>query len=105
MVVTIEHGAGIGATAVPGQVRQGRLGRFGPLLFLAQFGWTLPGAASGTLLQAVSAEISPTDKVGFYATATTIGAVLAVLTMIVAGALSARTRCRFGPRRPWVVWG
>lgn len=90
--------------AAPGGGLQ-RLGRFGPLFFIAQLGWAIPGATSSTLLQALSAQIQPSDKLALYATIQTVGAVLATVSMIVAGALSDRTRSRFGQRKPWIIGG
>jgi MFS family permease len=82
-----------------------KLGRFGPLLLIAQLGWSLPNTAAGTLLQAASADIAPDNKIAFYATMSTVGACLAVVAIILGGALSDRTHSRFGKRVPWVVGG
>lgn len=63
------------------------------------------GAACGTLLAALAAEVKPEDKVDFLALLTTTGAIAAVICMITAGTLSDRTRSRFGPRNPWIIGG
>ncbi|NYE95905.1 MFS family permease [Psychromicrobium silvestre] len=82
-----------------------RLGRFVPLLLAAQLGWSIPNNAASALLQAGSSTIAPNDKIGFYATMSTIGAILAVVAIILGGALSDRTRTRFGKRIPWIIGG
>jgi MFS family permease len=83
----------------------GRLGRLGPLLAVINIGWALPSAAGGTLLQALLAQQRGADKVGSLAVLTTIGAVIAVVSTVVAGAWSDRTRSRFGRRSPWILGG
>jgi MFS family permease len=85
--------------------RSTRLGRLGPLLWLVHLGWALPSAAGGTLLQALIADQRGTGKVGSFAVIITIGAVVAVVSTVVAGALSDRTRSRFGRRNPWILGG
>lgn len=92
-----------GSTGIP--VRTGSLGRFWGIIFTAQLGWSLPGAAQGILVQSLAARIAPTDKVALYATATTTGAVFAVIAIVLAGALSDRTTGRLGARVPWIVGG
>jgi MFS family permease len=82
-----------------------RLGRLGPLLLLNHAGWALPSTAAGTLLQALLAEERPGSKVASYAVITSVGAAAAVLSTVVAGALSDRTRSRFGRRNPWILGG
>lgn len=39
-----------------------RLGRLGPLLLLGQLAWAAPGAASGTLLAALLAGVTPRTR-------------------------------------------
>lgn len=82
-----------------------KLGRFVPLLLVAGAGWTVANSAAGTLLQAASHQFVPGDPVGFYSVLSTAGAVFACLATVFAGALSDRTRSRFGRRVPWIVLG
>jgi Na+/melibiose symporter-like transporter len=49
--------------------------------------------------------VSPTYKILLVGAATAMGGVLAVTVPIAAGALSDRTRSRFGPRLPWIAGG
>ncbi|MHA6761219.1 MFS transporter [Streptacidiphilus sp. PAMC 29251] len=98
-IVAVESGP----AAVP--AAPARLGRLGPLLFAGHAAWALPSTAAGTLLQALLADERPGSKVASYAVLTTVGAGSAVLTTIVAGALSDRTRSRFGRRNPWILGG
>ncbi|MEK0098868.1 MFS transporter [Streptomyces sp. A475] len=81
------------------------LKRLGPLLFLANFSWMLPVGVSGTLVPALLAQIDAANKVALYGTLTSVGAVAALLSNICFGALSDRTRSRFGSRNPWIVCG
>ncbi|MYT73488.1 MULTISPECIES: MFS transporter [unclassified Streptomyces] len=72
-------------------------------LFIGAFGLSLANHGVSTLLQAASKSIAPDDPIGFYATLTTFGAVASVLAIVFAGALSDRTRSRFGRRIPWLA--
>ncbi|MFD8568037.1 MFS transporter [Streptomyces sp. NPDC059639] len=72
-------------------------------LFIGSFGLSLANHAVSTLLQAAAKDIAPGDPLGFYATLTTFGAVASVLAIVFAGALSDRTRSRFGRRIPWLA--
>jgi MFS family permease len=105
-----DNDAGTTATTIPAAPRPAehritRLGRFGPAFLGLQLGWALPSAAGGTLLQALLAEQHGTAKVDLLAVITTIGAVIAVISTVVAGAWSDRTRSRFGRRNPWILGG
>ena len=82
-----------------------KLGRLGPLLFLAHAGWMLPFAAAGTLAQALMTDLDPARKVALYATLATAGSLTSMVATIVFGTLSDRTRSRFGKRNPWIVSG
>lgn len=82
-----------------------KLGRLGPLLFLAHAGWMLPFAAAGTLVQALMTDLDPARKVALYATLATAGSLTSMVATIVFGTLSDRTRSRFGKRNPWIVSG
>lgn len=86
-------------------VPQTKVGRFGPIMLVGQFGWATLGAAAGTLLAALAADVRPEHKVDFLALITSTGAVASVLCIIIAGALSDRTRTRIGPRNPWIIGG
>lgn len=80
-------------------------GRLGAVMFIGQLGWATVGAACGTLLAALAAEVKPEDKVDLLALFTTTGAIAAVSCMILAGTLSDRTRSKLGPRNPWIIGG
>lgn len=82
-----------------------RLGRLGPLLFMAHAGWMLPFAAAGTLVQSLMTELDPVRKVTLYATLAALGALTSMIATIVFGTLSDRTRSRFGRRNPWIASG
>ena len=82
-----------------------RLGRLGPLLFLAHAGWMLPFSAAGALIPALMAEIDPGQKVALYATLAAAGSIASMIATIVFGALSDRARTRFGRRNPWIASG
>lgn len=82
-----------------------RLGRLGPLLFLAHAGWMLPFAAAGTLVQALMTDLDPVRKVALYATLAAAGSLTSMVATIAFGTLSDRTRSRFGRRNPWMVSG
>jgi MFS family permease len=75
------------------------------LLALGNFAWAMPSAAAGTLLQALLAAHSETTKVADYALVSSIGAATAMVVTVTAGALSDRTRSRWGRRSPWMVGG
>ncbi|MDT0310373.1 MFS transporter [Streptomyces sp. DSM 44917] len=109
--VSVEAAAGVSADAaaaepqVPAGGPARRLGRLGPLLLTGHVAWALPSAASGTLIQALLEDQRPGSKVASYAVLTAVGAVAAVTSTVVAGALSDRTRSRFGRRNPWILGG
>ncbi len=108
-------GTEVGTSAVPMSLTQygergvdqkrTKLGVFGPLLFGANLAWSSATGASGVLLQALFAEIAPHDKISLYATMGTIAAIAATIAGITAGALSDRTRSRWGARLPWILMG
>jgi len=82
-----------------------KLGRLGILFLLFQLGWSTTNTAAGNYLQAYAEVVSPGDKVGFYSVAASVGALLAAVAIIFAGALSDRTRTRVGKRVPWIIGG
>jgi MFS family permease len=63
------------------------------------------GASSAVLLPARLAEIDPAGKVGALTAVTIGGAVVALGANLVFGALSDRTRTRWGRRNPWILGG
>jgi len=81
----------------------GKLGFLGPLYLIGQLGWAIPAAAGSVLMQALSAQVAPDDKVAFYTTVSVIGAVASTLATVVGGILSDRTRTRLGKRIPWLI--
>jgi len=80
-----------------------KLGRLGPMFLVGQLGWAIPGAAAGTLLQAVSAQLDPAHKIAIYSTFAVIGAITSALGTVIGGTLSDRTRSRLGKRSPWLI--
>lgn len=81
------------------------LGIIGPLVLVFNLGWSATNNAGGAYLQAASDAIAPGDPIGFYTTASTVGALLAAVTIVITGTLSDRTRSRFGKRAPWIAGG
>ncbi|MFT4284025.1 MAG: MFS transporter [Protaetiibacter sp.] len=76
--------------------------------------WMLPanvsifilwGAIPGLLLALQVAAVDEANKVANLALVTTVGALAAMIAQPVAGAISDRTRSRFGRRAPWMVAG
>jgi MFS family permease len=63
------------------------------------------GAVPGVLLPTQVAALDPANKVANLAIVTTIGALAAMIAQPVAGAISDRTRSRFGRRAQWIVAG
>ena len=80
-----------------------KLGRLGPFLLIGQLGWAIPGSASAVLLQAICADLAPTNKVAVYTVFAIAGAVTSALGTVVGGMLSDHTRSRFGKRSPWLI--
>ncbi|SIS09071.1 MFS transporter [Microbacterium sp. RURRCA19A] len=68
--------------------------------------WLGPFVAGMTVfIPAQLEQIAPDQKVGLVALISTIGAVVAFVSNIFFGALSDRTRSRFGRRAPWMIFG
>lgn len=63
------------------------------------------GASSTVLLPARLAQLDPAGKVGALTAVTVVGALVALVANLVFGALSDRTRSRWGRRNPWVLGG
>jgi MFS family permease len=91
--------------AAPPRPRTG-LVRVAVGLFLGTVGYMLPfSAASTVLLPARIADLDPEHKVGLLAVLTAVAAVAGLVANVVFGALSDRTRTRYGARTPWIVGG
>ena len=77
-----------------------------PLLVVAAFGLYLASLAPPIITLAIRiAGLDPTGKTVALSTVVLIGAVVSIVSLPVCGALSDRTRSRFGRRRPWLVGG
>ncbi|WP_423494248.1 MFS transporter [Microbacterium esteraromaticum] len=76
-----------------------------PLLAVTHATWMLTAGVSGVLVPAIIADIDESQKVAAYGLITAIAAVVALLSNIVFGAASDRTRWRWGRRRPWIIGG
>jgi len=59
----------------------------------------------GVLVPARIAEIAPHDKASIVALMSTTAMIVSTIANIVEGALSDRTRSRFGRRTPWLIFG
>ena len=92
--------AGSAAPPVDSRVLRRLMACIGP----AQLGIALVwGAVPGTLLALqVQRTVGEDAKVGTLAVVTTVGALVAMAAQPVAGAVSDRTRSRFGRRGPWM---
>ncbi|MEU7665493.1 MFS transporter [Streptomyces lincolnensis] len=81
-----------------------RLGRLLAFVFPATTAmYALFNGIGVILLPAQVADLAPGSKVGVLALLTTLGAVASMLALPAGGALSDRTRSRFGRRAPWLV--
>lgn len=77
-----------------------------PLLVLAAFGLYLASLTPPIITLAVRiAGIDPEGKTVALSTVILIGAVVSIAALPLCGALSDRSRSRFGRRRPWLVGG
>ncbi|MEV4411440.1 MFS transporter [Catellatospora sp. NPDC049609] len=90
-------------TLAPPRVRSGSVlsSIFVTLLAYAM----LQGGVNGILIPAQLAEIAPDRKVELLGLISAVGSVVVMLANPLLGALSDRTRSRFGRRTPWVVLG
>lgn len=80
--------------------------RLGPALFLGAATWIAPFVALNTvLIPALLSEIAPSQKVALLAVLSAAGAIVGLFANILFGALSDRTRSRFGKRAPWMIVG
>src|SRR6478609_5841459 len=77
-----------------------------PLLVVAAFGLYLASLTPVIITLAIRiAGLDPSGKTVALSTVVLIGAVVSIVSLPVCGALSDRTRSRFGRRRPWLVGG
>jgi len=107
-----EPGAALAAEGIADLNSDERVKIRGPLRKLLL--WLLPanlgvfilwGAIPGVLLPLQITAVDEANKVANLALVTTIGALAAMIAQPVAGAISDRTRSRFGRRAPWMVGG
>ncbi|RJL23267.1 MFS transporter [Bailinhaonella thermotolerans] len=101
-----------GASVIDGTM-EGKTPIRGPLRRL--LAWVLPanmsiylvwGAVPSVLMALqVQRSLGEEDKAANLAIITTVGAIASVLTQPIAGAISDRTRSRFGRRAPWLIFG
>ncbi|MFF1359549.1 MFS transporter [Streptomyces sp. NPDC058297] len=61
------------------------------------------GAPAGVLIAIQVAELAPADKVEVFGLISAVSALAGALVTPIGGALSDRTRSRFGKRAPWIV--
>ncbi|MFJ3712663.1 MFS transporter [Streptomyces sp. NPDC090053] len=95
--------AGSAAPPVDGRALRRLMACIGPANLGIALVW---GAVPGTLLALqVQRTVGEDAKVGMLAVVTTVGALVAMVAQPVAGAVSDRTRSRFGRRGPWIVAG
>ncbi|ELP64624.1 MFS transporter [Streptomyces turgidiscabies] len=81
-----------------------RLGRLLAFAFPATTAmYAVFNAIGAILLPAQVARLAPDSKVGVLALLTTLGAVASMIALPTGGAVSDRTRSRFGRRAPWLV--
>lgn len=82
------------------------LGRLLPGLVIGPASWLGPYIASSSLfLPAMIQELDEAHKVEMVALFATLAMIVAAISNMVAGALSDRTRSRFGQRTPWILGG
>ena len=77
-----------------------------PVLILAAFGLYLASLAPAIITLAIRITgVDPEGKTVALSTVVLVGALVQILALPLCGALSDRTRGRFGRRRPWLVGG
>lgn len=82
------------------------LKRLIPALIIGPGSWLGPYIVMNSLfLPSLIQELDPANKVNTVALFATAGMIVAAVSNMVAGALSDRTRSRFGKRTPWIVGG
>ena len=94
------------AATHPGGPHQKSSWRVGLAVMVGGPLWIGPFVAGMTVLIPVQlGSIAPDQKVGLLAFVSAIGAIVAFAANIFFGALSDRTRSRFGRRAPWMIFG
>lgn len=104
LVATVE----VPRTDGPHGVRQARTGmvRVGAAVLIGTVAWASTFAASmSVLLPQRIAILAPDDKVSLLATLTMVIAVIGLVGTVFFGAVSDRTRTRWGSRTPWILGG
>lgn len=82
------------------------LKRLLPALVIGPGSWLGPYIVMNSLfLPSLIQELDPANKVNTVALFATAGMIVAAISNMVAGALSDKTRSRFGKRAPWIVGG
>ena len=71
----------------------------------ANFSWVVVWGVFGILMPLQVQGIDPANKVANLAVVSTVGGITAMLAQPLAGAVSDRTRSRFGRRAPWMIVG
>lgn len=85
---------------------RGRLLRLTHTMLFATAGVSISnGAVNSILLPLQIQGYDEANKVALLAVASTIGAIVGLIVQPIAGAVSDRTRSRFGRRAPWMVFG
>lgn len=75
-------------------------------LLIGCVSWMGPySGMNGTLLPAKIGMLDPINKVKLVATFAAIAMIVAMFANLIEGALSDRTRSRFGKRKPWIIGG
>ncbi|MCH5463728.1 MFS transporter [Levilactobacillus tujiorum] len=75
-------------------------------LLIGCVSWMGPySGMNGTLLPAKIGMLDPVNKVKLVATFAAIAMIVAMFANLIEGALSDRTRSRFGKRKPWIIGG
>lgn len=82
------------------------LRRLVPALIIGPGSWLGPYIVMNSLfLPSLIQELDPVNKVNTVALFATAGMIVAAISNMIAGALSDRTRSRFGKRTPWIIGG
>lgn len=105
MTTASPHGPAVHAAAETARSRTGMF-RVGVGLLAGTGAWAVPLATgSSVLLPARIETIAPAQKVALLAVLTAAAAAVGLVANVVIGALSDRTRGRFGARTPWILGG
>lgn len=80
--------------------------RLVPGLIIGPASWLGPYIVMNSLfLPAMLQQLDPAKKVQLIALFSTMGMIVAAISNMIAGALSDRTKSRFGKRTPWIMGG